>query len=158
MADAKELLFERTYDSPIETVWRSWTDPNILKQWWGPKGINVPQCEIDLRIGGRIYLVMEAPNTKAPEKSMRWPMEGTFTLIEPVTNLSYTAKAWTEGQEDSSSIEQLAELVLTDDNGKTKMNFKVTIYKSGLKASLAVFGIKMSYKQQFEELDKFLKR
>lgn len=38
----KELVFDRTYDAPIEKVWNAWTDPEILKQGWGAKGVIIP--------------------------------------------------------------------------------------------------------------------
>ena len=36
----KELTFERSYPAPIETVWRAWTEPDLLRQWWGPSNFS----------------------------------------------------------------------------------------------------------------------
>jgi hypothetical protein len=83
-------------------------------------------------------------------------MEGKFTLVEPSTKLAYTAKSWTEGQRDKSEIDQVAVLTLTNENGKTSMNLKVTLNKSGSGLLLAAFGMKYGYKQQFEKLAEFL--
>ncbi len=44
---------ERVFDADIELLWRAWTDPQIIKLWFGsdPNG-TVEEVEIDLRIGG----------------------------------------------------------------------------------------------------------
>lgn len=56
----KELNFERTYPAPMATVWQAWTQPSMLQQWWRPENTTVPECEIDLRVGGTIRTVIEA--------------------------------------------------------------------------------------------------
>lgn len=43
----KELNFERTYAAPIETVWQAWTQPSMLRQWWGPDNTTVPECDTE---------------------------------------------------------------------------------------------------------------
>lgn len=154
----KEIKFERVYEAPIETVWQAWTDPEILKKWWGPKEIFVPECEINLQVGGRIFLVMEAGEAMGSYKGTRWPMEGTFTEIQKPHRLTYTAQAWTEGEKDSSTIDQVNDLVLKEENGKTVMILKVTIVKVGSGAKLAAFGMKWGYKAQFDKLGDFLKQ
>ena len=46
------LRIERTFAAPREKVFQAWTDPQALKQWWGPDGYATPSVEIDLRPGG----------------------------------------------------------------------------------------------------------
>lgn len=156
MAPIKEVEFERTYDAPVEKVWQAWTDPNMIKQWWGPNDVSIPECDIDLRIGGRIYIVMEAGEAMGPYKGTRWPMEGKYTVVENNSKLSYAGKAWTEGQEESTEIDQLTELAITDDNGKTKLKLKATINKIGPDAKMAVQGMQAGFTQHLDKLDKFL--
>lgn len=156
MAPVKEVEFERIYDAPLETVWQAWTDPKMLKEWWGPNDVSIPECEVDLRVGGRFYIVMEAGEAMGPYKGTRWPMEGKYTVVEKNSRLSYTAKAWTEGQEETTEIDQVTELILLEENGKTKLRLKATINKTGSGAKMAVEGMQMGYNQQFDKLDKFL--
>ncbi|MDJ0755136.1 MAG: SRPBCC domain-containing protein [Ardenticatenaceae bacterium] len=152
----KEVRFERTYDAPIDRVWNAWTDPTLVKQWWGAKDTIVSECEIDLRVGGRIYIVVEAGDAMGKYKGTRWPMEGTFTVIEAPSKLTYNAQAWTEGEKDTSTIDQINELTLTGENGKTTLNLRVTIIKTGLGAQMAAFGMRWGYKQQLDKLGEFL--
>jgi uncharacterized protein YndB with AHSA1/START domain len=156
MTPAKEVEFERTYDAPVEKIWQAWTDPDQLKQWWGPDNVSIPECEIDLRVGGRLYIVMEATEAMGEFKGTRWPMEGKFTVVEPNSKLTYEAKAWTEGDEEGTTLDQVQEITFTEENGKTKMKLKVTLNKIGPKAGMAVEGMKWGFSQQFDKLNKFL--
>jgi uncharacterized protein YndB with AHSA1/START domain len=76
MADQniKELTIIRTFDAPCELVWKAWTDPKLLKQWWGPNNVTIPECEIDQRVGGTFYIVMEAGEAMGSYKGTKWPM------------------------------------------------------------------------------------
>jgi len=154
----KEVEFERIYDAPAEKVWQAWTDPSQLKQWWGPDNVTIPECEVDLRVGGRIYIVMEATEAMGEYAGTRWPMEAKITELEPNKKLVYEAKAWTEGDEDGTTIETVQELAFAEENAKTKMNLKATLNKVGSKAGMAVEGMKYGFSQQFDKLEKYLGR
>jgi uncharacterized protein YndB with AHSA1/START domain len=154
----KEVEFERIYDAPAEKVWQAWTDPSQLKQWWGPDNVTIPECEVDLRVGGRIYIVMEATEAMGEYAGTRWPMEAKITELEPNKKLVYEAKAWTEGDEAGTTIETVQELAFAEENAKTKMNLKATLNKVGPKAGMAAEGMKYGFSQQFDKLEKYLGR
>lgn len=157
MQPVKEVTFERTYDAPVEQVWAAWTDPEQLKKWWGPDNVNIPECEVDLRVGGRFYIVMEAGEAMGPYKGTRWPMDAKFTVVEPNSKLTYAAKAWTEGGDKQATlIDQVTELVLSEENGKTKLKLKATVNATGPKAGAAVQGMQMGFNQQLDKLGNFL--
>jgi uncharacterized protein YndB with AHSA1/START domain len=156
MEPIKEVTFERTYNAPLAQVWKAWTDPEILKQWWGPKNVSIPTCEIDLKVGGAFHIVMEAGEAMGPYKGTLWPMLAKFTEIEPNARLAYTAQAWTEGAKETTTIDQATEITFTDENGKTKINIKAAIYKAGPDAKMAVEGMKYGFTEQLEKLDTFL--
>lgn len=158
MEPVRAVEFDRTFDAPVETVWQAWTDPEKLKQWWGPNDVSIPECEVDVRVGGRLYIVMEAGEGMGEYQGTRWPMEGEYTVVEPNVKLSYTAKAWTEGAEETTQIDTVTELVLSEDNGKTKMHLKAVINKAGPDAGMAAEGMQYGYAQQFEKLVAYLAR
>jgi uncharacterized protein YndB with AHSA1/START domain len=62
MADETDLALERILDAPRDLVWRAWTSPEHLKLWWAPKPYETPECEMDLRPGGRFYTRMTGPD------------------------------------------------------------------------------------------------
>ena len=153
----KEVAIERVIDAPREKVWQAWTDPKELMQWWGPNNVMIPECEVDLRVGGKFYIVMEAGEAMGPYKGTKWPMLAEFTVVEPNEKLVYTAQAWTEGaMKEETMIDQATELTLTEEQGKTKVTVKATVYKTGPKAKLAVQGMEAGFTQQLEKLSDFL--
>jgi uncharacterized protein YndB with AHSA1/START domain len=152
----KELTITRIFDAPRERVWKAWTDPEMLKQWWGPNGVTIPECEVDLRVGGKIYIVMEAGEAMGPYKGTKWPMLGEFKTVEPHSKLSFDAKAWTEGQEEATQIDQTTEVTFTEEGGKTKLVLKAAIHKTGPGAAMAVQGMQAGFTQQLEKLSNFL--
>jgi uncharacterized protein YndB with AHSA1/START domain len=56
----QEVLITRIFDAPRERVFRAWTDPDELSQWYGPERFDTPRdrIRIDLRVGGRYELTM----------------------------------------------------------------------------------------------------
>jgi uncharacterized protein YndB with AHSA1/START domain len=56
-----DLVFERVVDVPKELVWKAWTTPELLKQWFTPVPWTTIECEIDLRPGGIFRTVMLSP-------------------------------------------------------------------------------------------------
>jgi uncharacterized protein YndB with AHSA1/START domain len=57
-----DLVLEREIDVPPELVWKAWTTPELLKQWFTPKPFETASCEIDLRPGGAFRTVMRSPD------------------------------------------------------------------------------------------------
>ena len=155
MDPIREVTFDKTYDASLDAVWKAWTDPEALKQWWGPDNVIIPECEIDPKVGGRFYIVMEAGEAMGPYKGTRWPMEATFTTVDEHSKIAYSAKAWTEGQ-DGMTIEQETEITFAEENGKTKIHVRAAILKRGENAQMAVEGMKMGFTQQLDKLAAFL--
>lgn len=152
----KELTFERSYPAPRATVWRAWTEPEMLREWWGPEKTSVPECEIDLHVGGTIRVVTEAGDEMGKYAGTRWPMVGTFTAVEEPERLVYEARSWTEGEEEGSTIHHTNDLTLSEENGVTTVRLHVTITQIGPKAKLAAFGMKWGYGQQLDHLGDLL--
>jgi len=59
-----ELIITRLLDAPREIAWKSWTDPESVMRWWGPKNFTSPSCRIDLRVGGSYLYCMRSPEGK----------------------------------------------------------------------------------------------
>ncbi|MDX1449377.1 MAG: SRPBCC domain-containing protein, partial [Acidimicrobiia bacterium] len=111
----KEISFERHYAAPVEDVWRAWTDADQLRRWWGPEKTSIPECEVDLRVGGSMRIVTEAGEEMGKYAGTRWPLVGTFTVVEPRSRLVYDARSWTEGEEEGSTIHHSNDLTLAPD-------------------------------------------
>ena len=42
--ETDRMVITRVFDAPRELVWKAWTDPKYVMQWWGPKGCTAPVC------------------------------------------------------------------------------------------------------------------
>jgi len=62
--ETDRMVVTRVFDAPRELVWKAWTDPQYVMQWWGPKGFTAPFCRIDFRPGGKFLCCMRAPDGK----------------------------------------------------------------------------------------------
>lgn len=152
----KELHFERSYTAPIDAVWQAWTRPEMLREWWGPEKTSIPECEIDLTIGGEIRVVTEAGEEMGKYRGTRWPMIGIFSTIDEPNRLVYDARSWTEGNEDTTTIRHRNDVTLIEVDGTTTVSLHVEITEIGPKAKMAAFGMKWGYKQQLDHLETYL--
>lgn len=57
----RDLVVTRVFDAPIELVWKAWTEPEHVMQWWGPDYFTSPSAKIDFREGGTSLVCMRAP-------------------------------------------------------------------------------------------------
>jgi uncharacterized glyoxalase superfamily protein PhnB/uncharacterized protein YndB with AHSA1/START domain len=55
------FVISRVFDAPRDLVWKAWTDPVRLRQWWGPKGVSVLSANLDLRPGGVFHYGLRTP-------------------------------------------------------------------------------------------------
>jgi len=62
VSDIERMVVTRVFDAPRELVWKAWTDPKYVMQWWGPKGFTAPVCQMDFRVGGKSLLCMKTPD------------------------------------------------------------------------------------------------
>jgi uncharacterized protein YndB with AHSA1/START domain len=104
------VRIERTFDAPAEAVFDAWTSPEVMCRWWhaGPDW-ETPEAEVDLRVGGKVRVVMRAADGSEVEAG------GEYTLIEPPHRLEMT---WAFS-DDPSGTQQLIELAFSESEGST---------------------------------------
>lgn len=87
------LRIQRTLAAPRELVFRAWTQPEMLRRWWGIEaGYTTPIAEVDLRVGGKYRLGMQPPN-----QDLILVVGGTYREVTPPSRLVYTW-AWEKPQ------------------------------------------------------------
>jgi uncharacterized protein YndB with AHSA1/START domain len=57
----RDLILTRTFDAPVESVWKAWSDSEHVKRWWGPTGFSAPVAKMDFREGGSSLVCMRSP-------------------------------------------------------------------------------------------------
>ena len=81
----KDLVFTRVFDVSIERVWSAWTEPSIVKNWWGPDNFECPTAKLDFREGGVSLVSMASPKLGFPEQYSTW----RYTKIVPMQEIEY---------------------------------------------------------------------
>jgi uncharacterized protein YndB with AHSA1/START domain len=90
-AMANQIEVTRTFNAPVEMVWKVWTDPELVKRWWGPKHFISPLAKIDFREGGKSIVSMKAPKEMGNQEFYSiWEYVRIIPLqtIEFIQNLS----------------------------------------------------------------------
>ena len=127
--EAETLVIERVLDAPRELVWKAWTEPAMLRQWWGPTGFSAPRAEIDLRVGGKWLFSMRNPEFADGRELFS---TGTYREIVPMERIVATdsfadergniVSAREYGMPDDAPLEMLLVITFEDTaDGKTKL-------------------------------------
>ncbi len=74
------VVVTRSFDAPVHEVWRAWSEPSYVKQWWGPAGFTCPLADMDFREGGTSLVCMRAPQEYG---GMELYNTWTYSRIEP---------------------------------------------------------------------------
>jgi uncharacterized protein YndB with AHSA1/START domain len=104
------VRIERTFDAPAEAVFDAWTTPEVMRRWWhaGPAW-ETAEAEVDLRVGGKVRVVMRGPDGSEVEA------HGEYTLIERPRRLEMT---W-NFSDDPAHTQQLIEVSFSEAEGAT---------------------------------------
>jgi uncharacterized protein YndB with AHSA1/START domain len=113
LQEKPSLTLSRSYPVAPEKVWRAWTDPQAVRQWWGPGNEPVSLAELDVRVGGRFRIVFGGPDGKAHECA------GVYREVVPNRKLVFT---WT-WPNSTPERESLVTLTLRAVAGGTELLF-----------------------------------
>jgi uncharacterized protein YndB with AHSA1/START domain len=126
--EKERMVITRIFDAPRALVWKAWTDPQYVMQWWAPKGFTAPFCKIDFRVGGKFLYCMRTPDGQEGWNG------GEYHEIVPHEKIVYSlyfadakgnkVDAAQYGIEDEA-IEDARDVVIFEDfgNGQTKLTF-----------------------------------
>ncbi len=124
--ETERMTITRVFDAPRELVWKAWTDPKYVQQWWGPNGFSAPVCKMDFRVGGKTLVCM-----KSPDGQEFWNGIEYHEIIpqEKIVSSMYFADAQGNKVEPESmgieheSIEGAHDVTLFEDlgNGQTRL-------------------------------------
>jgi uncharacterized protein YndB with AHSA1/START domain len=140
----RTVTITRLLDAPRELVFRLWTDPKHMAQWWGPHGFTNPRCELDVRPGGAIRIDMQGPN------GVVYPMTGTFREIMPPRRLVFEAVA--EDNAGNALLRSLTVVTLADEGGKTRLTVHADAIGLSPLAPQMLGGMEAGWTQSLEKL------
>jgi len=82
---SQDLVISRLVRAPRAALWRAWTDPVLLKQWWCPKPWTTEVRAFDLRPGGGFHTFMQGPDGGTSDNP------GVFLEIVPQSRLVFSS-------------------------------------------------------------------
>ncbi|WP_443747633.1 SRPBCC family protein [Asticcacaulis solisilvae] len=104
-----EIRLERFFNAPRPLVYDAFTQPHLLKRWFGPQGWTLTTCEIDLRVGGAWRFILTGPD------GATMGMSGTWQALNPPFGSTHIERF------DDYPGESVVTSVLTDVDGGTLM-------------------------------------
>lgn len=110
---ARELVLTCLIDAPRENVYRAWTEPELLKQWFAPSPWSTPHAELDVRPGGASLVVMRGPDGN------EFPNRGVYLEVVRNERLVFT-DAYVRAWEPSEKQFMTVTLSFEDEGGKTR--------------------------------------
>jgi uncharacterized protein YndB with AHSA1/START domain len=140
----RELMIIRSFDAPRGLVWQAWTDPRQLAKWWGPQGFTNPVCEIDVRVGGAIYVVMRGPD------GTDYPMRGAFHEIVVPERLVFTN--FPVDANDNPMMDGWTTVTFAERNGKTDMTLETRATGLVPNARFMLLGMGVGWSQSIDRL------
>jgi len=143
-----ELVLTLVFDAPRKLVYKAWTDPKIVAQWWGPHRFTNPVCELDARPGGAIRIHMRGPDGTV------YPMTGTYQEIVEPERIVFTSAALDAA--GNPMFELLTTVTFAEEGGKTKQILRTRVIKSTPEAPRYLAGMEAGWTQSLERLTAYL--
>jgi uncharacterized protein YndB with AHSA1/START domain len=136
MAAELALHLERVLPAPRPLVFSMHAKPDLLAQWWGPKGFSVPHVDLDVRVGGGYRIAMQPPEGDV------FFLYGEFREVVPPTRLAYTFRWDPPDPDDQETVVVLSlgdvgeATALTVDQGTFATEERRSLHEQGWSESL----------------------
>lgn len=146
-SNVNELVLERIIDAPPSAVWRCWTEPQLLEQWFCPKPWHASDARIDLKPGGEFSAVMHGPEGEA------FPSTGVFLAVEPNRRL-VTTDAFLPGWLPSARAFMCTEMTFEETpDGKTKYTATARHWSTEARTEHEAMGFHEGWGKAAEQLE-----
>lgn len=142
--DEPVITTRRFVKAPPALVWRAWTDPAALRQWWGPRVLDLVVCEMDLRVGGTYRFVHRAPD------GQEFAFRGEYRELDPPRRMVSTFIF--DGMPDAYSVETLA---LEEVEGGTMITSRSVHSSLESRNQHVANGMEYGMRESYERLDEW---
>jgi len=113
-----DLVLTRLIDAPRDRLYRCWTEPELVKQWFTPRPWTTPVVEMDVRPGGASHMVFRGP------EGQEFSNDGVYLEVVPNEKLVFT-DAYTEAWVPSAKPFMTAVIIFADEAGRTRYTARV---------------------------------
>lgn len=149
--ERKQLHVKREFKAPVELVWRAWTEPKFLDQWWAPKPWKTETKHMDFREGGYWLYCMNGPEG---EKHFA---RANYSSITIKSNYKATdAFCDEEGNENSDIPSMSWDVNFIAEAGKTVVSIAITYPSNEAMHEIVKMGFKEGFAMAHDNLDELL--
>jgi uncharacterized protein YndB with AHSA1/START domain len=141
-----QILITREFDAPKELVWKAWTTPELVRQWWHANRGEVTVAEIDLRVGGKWRSVMVTT-----EGGIEVGFHGEYREIEPYDRLVST-EAY-EGVPNPDENATLNTVTLEETGGRTLVTVLVDAPSKEIRDAIVESGMEAGMQDAYDLLE-----
>ncbi|HVM33181.1 MAG TPA: SRPBCC domain-containing protein [bacterium] len=145
---SKDLVLRRLVKAPRALVFEVFTKADHLAQWWAPKPLTVPRCEVDLRPGGIWRYTFRAP------EGWEHDCVATYREVEPPRLLVMEASALDPSGKPFFLLRQTVELEARGDETALTLSFKVLQAHPGSEPMLE--GMEAGTRMTLDNLQEYL--
>ncbi len=141
----QEIIMTRTFDAPRELVYRAYTDPRLIPQWWGPKSETTTVDQMDVRQGGSWRYIQR--NDDGQEYAFR----GVYHEVKAPERLVYTFEF--EGMPGHVLLETV---IFEEEGSKTKLTDQIVFQTIDDRDGMLKTGMEQGAAESMERLEKLL--
>jgi len=150
----RTVTLTRVLKAPRALVWQAWTDPEMLKQWWGPEEFTNPVVKGDIKQGGVLNITMRGP--KGSPWDMDMPMVKRYREIVPGQKLVFENEP--TGPNGERLIDALTTVTFSDHPDGTLMEM-TTVAKALAPMAVGMLGgMEQGWSQSFDKLARLVER
>ena len=144
----RTVTITRVFGASRDLVWRAWTDPKHMAQWFGPRMFTSSVSELDVRVGGNLRIVMHGPDGND------YPMKGVFREVKAPERLVFTNIALDKN--GNHLLEGETTVVLEAQGDRTKLT--LTTHAKGLvpAAPQMLAGMQTGWSQSLDKMAEML--
>lgn len=141
----RETVIRRVFNAPRHLIFAALTQPEHVRQWYGPRHLTMKSCEIDLRVGGKWRYVVEAPD------GSEFAFSGIYQeIVAPARIVS------TELFEAMPGTDYLATVTLSEEDGQTTLLNHLRYQSQAHRDGHLNAGMEGGMRETFEQLDELV--
>lgn len=139
-----EIALTRIFNAPRQVVYRAFSEPQILKRWFGPHGWTLVTCKIEARVGGSFRFILRAPD------GHELGMHGAYRELSPPERSVHT-----EGFDDFPG-ESVVTSIFTERDGQTTLIATLRYASKEIRDAVVRSGMEQGAAESYDKLAELL--
>jgi uncharacterized protein YndB with AHSA1/START domain len=147
------LVMEREFNAPVDLVWKAFTEPTRIEQWWGPRNWTTRNTRMDVRPGGTWHYCMTGPDG---EES--WGLATYREIVDEQRLVYYDAFSDSEGNENTEMPGMVITMEFSERNGKTTVRSSTEFASPDALQTVLDMGVVQGASETWGRLAEFVER